>query len=220
MLLPYVIAPFYRFVDPVSMPMLWRWMTGQRASSANGCRSSQISPALPLAVIVAEDGKFCTHHGIDFGELKQALMEADDLSDARGGSTITQQVAKNLFFWQSRSYVRKILEFPLALWIDLVLPKRRVLGNLFEYRSLGSEWRIRRAGRLHGAISTNRRPDLRPRGGCADDGDPAQPAPAMPESRDPACARSPEFTSAGWGRWPAGPIASGCDRLEFRRLFA
>ena len=45
----------------------------------------------------------------------------------RGGSTITQQVAKNLFLWQGRSYVRKALELPLALWIDLVLPKRRVL---------------------------------------------------------------------------------------------
>jgi len=45
----------------------------------------------------------------------------------RGGSTITQQVAKNLFLWGGRSYVRKALEFPLALWIDLVLSKRRVL---------------------------------------------------------------------------------------------
>jgi monofunctional biosynthetic peptidoglycan transglycosylase len=45
----------------------------------------------------------------------------------RGGSTVTQQVAKNLFLWPGRSYVRKVLEFPLALWIDLVLPKRRIL---------------------------------------------------------------------------------------------
>ena len=49
------------------------------------------------------------------------------MDEMRGGSTITQQVAKNLFLWQGRSYVRKALEFPLALWIDLILPKRRVL---------------------------------------------------------------------------------------------
>jgi monofunctional biosynthetic peptidoglycan transglycosylase len=45
----------------------------------------------------------------------------------RGGSTITQQVAKNLFLWPGHSVVRKLLEFPLALWIDLVLPKRRIM---------------------------------------------------------------------------------------------
>src|SRR4029079_8667592 len=50
-----------------------------------------------------------------------------DISEMRGGSTITQQVAKNLFLWQGRSYVRKVLELPLAVWVDLVLPKRRVL---------------------------------------------------------------------------------------------
>ncbi|MET0470710.1 MAG: transglycosylase domain-containing protein, partial [Xanthobacteraceae bacterium] len=53
--------------------------------------------------------------------------EDADISEARGVSTITQQTAKNLFLWHGRSFVRKGLEFPLALWIDLVLPKRRVL---------------------------------------------------------------------------------------------
>jgi monofunctional glycosyltransferase len=125
-LLPYVLTPIYRFINPVSTLMLWQWMTGQRVER-QWMPIDRISPALRLAVIVAEDGKFCAHYGIDFGELRQALMEVDDLSEARGGSTITQQVAKNLFLWQSRSYVRKVLEFPLALWIDLVLPKKRVL---------------------------------------------------------------------------------------------
>jgi len=85
------------------------------------------SPSLALAVIVAEDGRFCTHHGIDFTEIREAIVDADDLSEARGGSTITQQVAKNLFLWPGRSWLRKALEFPLALWIDLVLSKRRIL---------------------------------------------------------------------------------------------
>ena len=88
---------------------------------------ARISPALPLAVIVAEDGRFCSHHGVDFAEIREAIDDADDLDEVRGGSTITQQVAKNLFLWPGRSFVRKALEFPLALWIDLVLPKRRIL---------------------------------------------------------------------------------------------
>ena len=49
------------------------------------------------------------------------------MDEVRGGSTITQQLAKNLFLWPGRSYVRKVLELPLALWIDLVMPKRRIL---------------------------------------------------------------------------------------------
>ena len=91
------------------------------------CRCRSISPRLALAVIVAEDGRFCSHYGVDFAEIREAISEADDLDDMRGGSTITQQVAKNLFLWPGRSYVRKALEFPLALWIDLVLSKRRIL---------------------------------------------------------------------------------------------
>ena len=91
------------------------------------CRCRASRPALPLAVIVAEDGRFCSHHGVDFAEIRDAIDDADDLDDVRGGSTITQQVAKNLFLWPGRSFVRKALEFPLALWIDLVLSKRRIL---------------------------------------------------------------------------------------------
>jgi monofunctional biosynthetic peptidoglycan transglycosylase len=59
--------------------------------------------------------------------MREALEEADDIEAARGGSTITQQTAKNLFLWPGRSFLRKSLEFPLALWINLVLPKRRVI---------------------------------------------------------------------------------------------
>ena len=126
LLLPYLIAPVYRVVDPVSTLMLWRWLTGARVER-RVTPIERMAPALPLAVLIAEDGRFCTHHGVDFQEIREALSEADDFDELRGGSTITQQVAKNLFLWPGRSLVRKALEFPLALWIDLVLPKRRVL---------------------------------------------------------------------------------------------
>ncbi len=126
LLLPYVITPFYAVVNPVSTVMLWRSITDARVERRY-VPLPRIAPALSLAVIIAEDGRFCSHHGVDFAEIREAIADAEDLDELRGGSTITQQVAKNLFFWQGRSWLRKALEFPLALWIDLVLSKRRVL---------------------------------------------------------------------------------------------
>jgi monofunctional biosynthetic peptidoglycan transglycosylase len=126
LLLPYLLAPLYRFVDPVSTLMLGRWITGKRVERV-WVPLAAMSPALPRSVLVAEDARFCTHRGVDFGELRAAIEDADDLSEMRGGSTIAQQTAKNLFLWPGRSVVRKALEFPLALWIDLVLGKRRVM---------------------------------------------------------------------------------------------
>ena len=89
---------------------------------------SRIAPSLPLTVIIAEDGSFCRNRGVDLGAIREALHQADDdLQEARGGSTITQQTVKNMFLWQGRSFIRKALEVPLALWMNLALPKRRVL---------------------------------------------------------------------------------------------
>jgi monofunctional biosynthetic peptidoglycan transglycosylase len=126
LLLPYVLTPLYAFGRPYSTVMIWRFVTGQRVQRIYE-PLSRISPALMLSVIVAEDGRFCSHYGVDFRELHEAITDADDIADMRGGSTITQQVAKNLFLWPGRSYLRKALEFPLALWIDLILSKRRIL---------------------------------------------------------------------------------------------
>jgi monofunctional glycosyltransferase len=125
-LTPYAIAPLYRFFDPVSTLMVWRWATGARVERIV-VPLNRISPALPLTVIVAEDGSFCRNHGIDLGAMREALRQSGAMSEARGASTLTQQAAKNLFLWQGRSFVRKALEIPLALWLNLVLPKRRIL---------------------------------------------------------------------------------------------
>ncbi|HEY0223363.1 MAG TPA: transglycosylase domain-containing protein [Pseudolabrys sp.] len=124
--LPYALTPIYAVLEPVSTVMLWRELSGQRVERQY-VPLERIAPALALTVIISEDGRFCSHHGVDFQGLRGAIADADDLDDMRGGSTITQQVAKNLFLWPGRSFVRKALEFPLALWIDLMLTKRRVL---------------------------------------------------------------------------------------------
>ena len=121
--------------------MVWRWVTGHRVERTF-VPLSQIAPALPIAVIMAEDGRYCSHHGIDFQELRGIMQDADDLEDLRGGSTITQQTAKNLFLWPGRSVLRKILELPLALWTDLVLPKRRVMEIYLNIAEWGPDGRF------------------------------------------------------------------------------
>jgi len=126
LLLPYLLTPFYMVINPISTVMLWRHLRGARVEH-HFVPITRISPSLPLAVIIAEDGRFCSHHGVDFAEIREAIAEADDIDEMRGGSTISQQVVKNLFLWSGHSLIRKALEFPLALWFDLVLPKRRVL---------------------------------------------------------------------------------------------
>jgi monofunctional biosynthetic peptidoglycan transglycosylase len=136
LLLPYVLAPLYRAGHPVSTLMVWRYLTGAPVSR-QWIDFSAISPWLPRAVVSAEDAKFCSHHGIDWDALRDVIDDADDGEVTRGGSTITQQVAKNLFLWQGRSVVRKALEFPLALWIDLVMPKQRILELYLNIAELG-----------------------------------------------------------------------------------
>ncbi|MGB0845226.1 MAG: monofunctional biosynthetic peptidoglycan transglycosylase [Thiolinea sp.] len=87
----------------------------------------EISPHLSLAVVASEDQLFPKHHGIDIASTKQAIRAALKGRNAGGGSTITQQVAKNLFLWSGRSYVRKGLEWGLALLIEVLWDKQRIL---------------------------------------------------------------------------------------------
>jgi monofunctional biosynthetic peptidoglycan transglycosylase len=136
LLIPYVLTPFYRTGHPVSTLMLWRKFSGAPVSR-QWIDLAAMSPYLPRAVVGAEDAHFCKHHGIDIGALREAINDAQEGEGMRGASTITQQVAKNLFLWQGTSFVRKALEFPLAIWIDLVLPKQRVLEIYLNIAELG-----------------------------------------------------------------------------------
>ncbi len=116
----------YRFVDPpISMLMLIQRLGGT-AIHQRWVPLARIAPVLPQAVIASEDARFCYHRGVDWGELAEAI-ESSREGMARGGSTITMQVVKNLFLWPSRSYVRKALEIPLAYAVELLWPKRRIL---------------------------------------------------------------------------------------------
>ena len=124
--IPVVLTPIYVFVDPVSVPMLERYVTG-RPVVREWRDIGQISDRLKASVILSEDGQFCRHWGVDFGALRDEVADLLAGEDVRGASTITMQVARNLFLWNGQSFVRKGLEIPLALYIDLVMPKRRIM---------------------------------------------------------------------------------------------
>jgi monofunctional biosynthetic peptidoglycan transglycosylase len=116
----------WRAVPPVSTLMLVRLVTF-RGVERTYVPLSRISPKLIAAVITSEDAQFCRHHGVDWGALNEVINEADEDGPSRGASTITMQTAKNLFLWPQRSTIRKALEIPLALVLDRVWGKKRVL---------------------------------------------------------------------------------------------
>lgn len=84
-----------------------------------------ISPHLRNAVMMSEDGQFCAHNGVDWGEMFKVLDKRG--APVRGASTITMQTVKNLFLWQGRSYIRKAFEIPYAVVADVMLPKDRIM---------------------------------------------------------------------------------------------
>ncbi len=135
-LLPYLLTPLYATGQPVSTLMIWRWITGAPVERS-WVNLKDMSPAMPRSVVGSEDAKFCSHQGIDWNSLQNAIDDAQDGEVSGGGSTITQQVAKNLFLWPGRSFIRKGLEIPLALWIDLVLSKQRILELYLNIAEMG-----------------------------------------------------------------------------------
>lgn len=125
----------YRFVDPpITATLAWRHVIGEPVEQA-WVPLDQVSPALIRAVIASEDARFCQHHGVDFAALREAV-QAVRQGQPRGGSTISMQLVKNLLLWPDRSYLRKAMELPLTLALELVWPKRRILEvylNLAEW---------------------------------------------------------------------------------------
>lgn len=117
----------YRWIDPPATPLM-----GLRALAGETIRYrplplDNVARSLALAVVASEDARFCLHAGIDFGAVREALEDFEESGRLRGASTITMQVARNLFLWPGGGVVRKALEAPLALAIDALWPKRRIL---------------------------------------------------------------------------------------------
>lgn len=127
-LIPLVLTVIYAVppVRPISTLMIGDSFTGQ-AYDRRWVPLEDISPNLRHSVIMSEDGKFCSHRGIDWGEMKLVVKSALAGETTRGASTIPMQAVKNLYLWNSRSFVRKVAEAPLAVYFDVVLSKRRIL---------------------------------------------------------------------------------------------
>lgn len=125
---PIALTAVYRFLPPpITLLMVERMVEGQGVHKS-WRPLSRISPALAESVIAAEDARFCSHHGFDFAAMRAAAAHnARNPGAVRGGSTLSQQTAKNVFLWPARSYVRKGLEAYFTVLIEALWGKRRIL---------------------------------------------------------------------------------------------
>lgn len=129
------------FVTTLTLVLLMRWFNPpttafmlQRLYSDDAIELqrewrplSRIAPSLPMSIIASEDQKFADHHGFDVAAIQQVLEDRQAGKRMRGASTISQQLAKNVFLWPGRSWVRKGLEVYFTAAIEILIPKRRIL---------------------------------------------------------------------------------------------
>ena len=133
-----------RFVHPVTSAFMIERRIAALAQGERGFTLAyrwtpwdQVSRQLPIALVAAEDQKFPFHHGFDVQAIQDAIADAEDGDRLRGASTISQQVAKNLFLWNGRSFARKGLEAYFTVLIELMWPKRRILEVYLNIAELG-----------------------------------------------------------------------------------
>lgn len=133
------------FILSISSVFIYRWLRvpitplivirciEQKSAGENMVMKHQwvsiekITPKLQLAVVCSEDQNYLKHFGFDIGAIQKAMKENEEGKKMRGGSTITQQTAKNVFLWQGRSYLRKGLEAWFTLLIELMWSKERIM---------------------------------------------------------------------------------------------
>jgi monofunctional biosynthetic peptidoglycan transglycosylase len=125
---PVLAVIVYRFVPPPITILMVEGMMDGRGVDHRWRPLSQISPALPRAAIAAEDARFCNHHGFDIEAIEKAATHNDRKpGKIRGGSTISQQTAKNVFLWPERSWVRKGFEAYFTVLIEFLWGKHRIM---------------------------------------------------------------------------------------------
>lgn len=135
-LIALLIMPLRWLNPPVTAFMLQQSDSDQRAYEWTPL--ADINRTAWLAVIAAEDQRFPEHNGIDVDAIQKALDDADNGDVVRGGSTITQQLVKNLYLWPERSLLRKSIEASLSLLLDAWLPKQRILELYLNVVEFGS----------------------------------------------------------------------------------
>jgi monofunctional biosynthetic peptidoglycan transglycosylase len=125
---PVAVVVLYRYVPPPLTFLMVERMFQGHGFDRRWVPLSQISPRLTGAVIASEDSGFCSHHGFDFDAMQRAMeSNEENPHKLRGGSTISQQTAKNVFLWPHRDYVRKGLEAYFTVLIEAVWGKPRIM---------------------------------------------------------------------------------------------
>ena len=127
LLAPLVLLLAYRFLPVPGTPLMLMRLAEGEPLRYDWVSLGEIAPSLPRLVVAAEDNLFCRHWGFDADAVQRELEKALDGEESRGASTLSMQVAKNLFLWPGRSFVRKGLEAWLTPYVELVLPKRRII---------------------------------------------------------------------------------------------
>jgi len=147
---------FTLFLLSIAWVLLYRWvappatlhMVKRRAEAGKAVKDDptiaytfvpleEMSPQLPLAVVASEDQLFLQHHGFDFQAIQDAFNRNRKSSKIRGGSTISQQVAKNVFLWHGRSYLRKAVEAYFTILIEVLWGKERILEVYLNIAEMG-----------------------------------------------------------------------------------
>ena len=123
-LLSLLLGTLYRFVPP---PVTMTMLLDPKGITKDWTSLKDIDPDMARAAIAAEDGKFCSHHGFDVDAIAKAAMHNASGGRIRGGSTISQQTAKNVFLWQGGGFVRKGLEAWFTVLIEAIWGKRRIM---------------------------------------------------------------------------------------------
>jgi monofunctional glycosyltransferase len=143
LVMPAMPVLILRFLPPVvSTMMVKRWVDAHVEGrdfdlQYDWVSRDEIARSLRRAVVASEDQRFYEHAGFDWKELQNALDEWRDGGSLRGASTISQQVAKNLFLWPGRSFLRKVFEAWFTLWIEWLWPKERILEVYLNVAEMG-----------------------------------------------------------------------------------
>jgi monofunctional biosynthetic peptidoglycan transglycosylase len=126
-LAPVTWALAYLFFDPPSTVLMLQRAAEGQVIHHTPVPINRVSPFVIRSVIAAEDSNFCTHHGFDVNAIQDAMESNAEGGRMRGGSTISQQTAKNLFLWPQRSWVRKGFETYFTALIEFMWPKHRIM---------------------------------------------------------------------------------------------
>jgi len=126
-MLPFVVVLAYAVIPPPATVLMVDQAIRGRGLDYRWRSLGDISPHLVRAVIASEDATFCAHGGFDMKAIETALEANQNGGKVRGGSTISQQTAKNAFLWPSRDWIRKGLEAGYTVLIETVWPKRRIM---------------------------------------------------------------------------------------------